>query len=92
MTLGHVVLAIDELDAATLAHELAHVRQYEIYGALMIPLYAAGALSAAARGAHYYRDNPFEVGAKRAAADLSAGARLPKQKGTNRGRTSKGEP
>lgn len=93
MTLGHVVLATGELDPETLAHELAHVRQYEIYGPFTMPLYAAGALAAAARGGHHYRDNPFEVAARRAVAGFSRDGRVPKQMGgrSDRGPTTKGE-
>ena len=67
ITFGHVVLATDELTPEVLEHELAHVRQYETYGAFTVPLYLAAAALVAARGADPYRDNPFEVAARRAA-------------------------
>lgn len=67
ITFGHVVLAIDELDEKTLVHELEHVRQYERAGLLYGPLYLLAALRAILKGGHYYRDNSFEVAARRAA-------------------------
>jgi hypothetical protein len=67
MTLGHVVLCVDEIDAALLAHELVHVRQYERLGPLFIPAYGIASLAAALRGGDIYRDNAFEVEARRRA-------------------------
>lgn len=68
ITFGQVVLAVDELDAATLAHELIHVRQYERWGPLYVPAYLLGSVAALLRGRHYYRDNPFEIEARGPAA------------------------
>jgi hypothetical protein len=68
ITLGHVVLAVDRLDDATLRHEIAHVRQYERWGPLLIPAYLIACVVAAARGGHYYRDNVFERSARAEAA------------------------
>ena len=65
-TLGHVVLAVDELDPATMAHELAPVRQYESWGLLLLPVYLLSSLAAALGGRHHYRDNRFEIAARRA--------------------------
>lgn len=65
ITLGHVVLAVDELDDETIRHELVHVRQYERWGPLFIPAYLLASLLARLRGGHPYRDNPFEVAARR---------------------------
>jgi len=61
MTLGHVVVGRDPgcLDR-TRAHERVHVRQYEQWGPFFLPAYFTASLVAAARGRHYYRDNPFE--------------------------------
>ena len=64
ITFGHVVLSVDELDPRTLSHELAHVRQYERWGPLFIPLYLGASLRARLRGGHGYRDNAFEVAAR----------------------------
>ncbi|HEX2057207.1 MAG TPA: hypothetical protein VHI71_02460 [Actinomycetota bacterium] len=57
---GHVVLCVDEADDDLLAHELVHVRQYERWGILLWPAYAAASLSAKLRGGRAYRDNHFE--------------------------------
>lgn len=60
ITFGHVVLCVDELDTATFRHELVHVRQYERWGILLWPAYAAASSWARLRGGHAYRDNHFE--------------------------------
>jgi hypothetical protein len=61
ITFGHVVLGRSRVALdATRAHERVHVRQYERWGPLFIPLYLAASLWAAARGGHAYYDNPFE--------------------------------
>ncbi|MFN2490003.1 MAG: hypothetical protein ABR529_09745 [Actinomycetota bacterium] len=65
MTLGHVVLCIDEVDDALLGHELVHVRQHEMLGPLFLPSYALASLVAVARGGDAYSDNAFEVAARR---------------------------
>src|SRR5918998_102653 len=39
MTLGHIVLCVDDLDDATMRHELVHVRQFEKLGILFMPVY-----------------------------------------------------
>lgn len=61
ITFGHVVLGCD---AATLegtrAHERVHVRQYERWGPLFIPLYLGASAWAWAEGRDPYRDNVFE--------------------------------
>jgi hypothetical protein len=62
---GHVVLSVDELDPKTLDHELAHVVQYERWGVFLPPAYVIASLWARARGGHHYRDNHFEVAARR---------------------------
>lgn len=64
ITFGHVVLCVDELDDALLAHELVHVRQYERLGALFMPAYLWASASAWQRGGHYYRDNRYEIEAR----------------------------
>ena len=65
ITFGHVVLAVDELDEETIQHELVHVRQYERWGPLFVPAYVVASLVTRLRGGHHYRDNPFEVAARR---------------------------
>jgi hypothetical protein len=61
MTLGHVVLGLDQnsLDLCR-KHERIHVRQYERWGSLMIPLYLLSSAAARIRGRHPYWDNRFE--------------------------------
>ena len=67
--LGHVVVARDAATAeAWRAHERAHVTQAERWGPLFLPAYAAAALWTFARGAHPYRDHPFEREARAVAA------------------------
>ncbi len=65
ITLGHVVLSVHELDRATFRHELVHVGQYERLGPLMFIAYPLASLQAKLRGGHHYRDNRFEVEARR---------------------------
>lgn len=49
-------------------HELEHVRQQRTFGVLFVPLYfVALPLWCLVRGRHPYRDNPFELAARRAA-------------------------
>jgi len=62
VTLGHVVLGrdADALDEAR-EHERVHVAQYERWGPLFLPAYAAASVWAALKGRHYYYDNTFEV-------------------------------
>jgi hypothetical protein len=61
ITFGHVVLAAgsESLDE-TRAHERVHVRQYERWGALFLPLYLLSSLLALLRGRSVYMDNVFE--------------------------------
>ena len=61
ITFGHVVWGCDQtcLDISR-THERVHVRQYERWGPLLIPLYLAAAVIAAHRGLDPYRENLFE--------------------------------
>lgn len=61
ITFGHVVWGCDQkcLDG-TREHERVHVRQYERWGPLFIPLYLAASVIVAWQGLDPYRDNPFE--------------------------------
>ncbi|MBL8827902.1 MAG: hypothetical protein JNM18_13075 [Planctomycetaceae bacterium] len=62
MTLGHVVWGCDRASLErTRAHERVHVRQYERWGPLFIPLYLSWSLWLEWQGRDPYRDNPFEV-------------------------------
>ncbi|MFN8587929.1 MAG: hypothetical protein U0704_08995 [Candidatus Eisenbacteria bacterium] len=66
ITLGHVVLAAsDDVLARVRAHEHAHVRQYERWGALLLPAYVLASLWQLARGGAPYHDNWFERDARR---------------------------
>ena len=61
ITLGHVVMGVDDgCLAEARAHEHVHVRQYERWGVLFFPLYAASSLVQIACGRDPYRDNAFE--------------------------------
>jgi hypothetical protein len=61
ITLGHVVLGRDrETLARTRIHERIHVRQYERWGPLFLPVYLLASLFVLLRGGHPYWDNPFE--------------------------------
>jgi hypothetical protein len=61
MVLGHVILARDQacLERSR-AHEMAHVRQFERWGVLLVPTYVAVAWWLALRGYDPYMDHPFE--------------------------------
>ncbi|MAT71102.1 MAG: hypothetical protein CMJ58_16430 [Planctomycetaceae bacterium] len=61
MTLGHVVLGqtAAALDVCR-EHELVHVRQYERWGPLFVPVYFLCSGWVWLRGGDPYRDNPFE--------------------------------
>lgn len=61
ISLGHVVLAVDELDDATFRHELVHVGQFEKWGPALLLAYPTASLLARLRGGHHYRDNRFEL-------------------------------
>jgi hypothetical protein len=75
ITLGHVILARDAgVLARWRAHEQVHVRQYERFGVLLIPLYLASSAWLWLRGRHAYRDNPFERAAFGAEATCGAEA------------------
>lgn len=63
---GHVVVSVDEPTPTLWAHELVHVRQTEIFGPLMAPLY----LWLLSR--HGYRNHPMEMAARLGAAQTSA--------------------
>lgn len=61
ITFGHVIIGINEpVLAACRDHEHVHVRQYERWGPLFIPLYLASSLLELVRGGDPYLDNHFE--------------------------------
>jgi hypothetical protein len=61
MTLGHVILALNQ-DCLNRSrpHEHVHVRQYERWGPVMLPLYLVMSGILYIRGLDPYLDNPFE--------------------------------
>jgi len=68
ITIGRHVFAWREMNARETAHELAHVRQWQALGWRYPIAYVAASLKARRSGAHWYRDNPFEVEAREIAA------------------------
>jgi hypothetical protein len=61
MTLGHVILARDaECMDRSRVHELVHVRQYERWGPLLLPVYWLVSAWLRCRGYDPYLDHPFE--------------------------------
>jgi hypothetical protein len=67
ITIGQVIIfESDVVDLTLLTHELRHVWQQRRWGPLFFPAYGVASLLALARGGHAYRDNPFEVDARKA--------------------------
>lgn len=66
MTLGHAILGQDiETLEIVRTHEQIHVRQYEKWGVLFIPVYLVCSICLWFAGKDCYRDNPFEQQAYR---------------------------
>lgn len=61
ITFGHVILGLNHalLDSFR-SHEHVHVRQYERWGILFIPVYLGSSLLQFLRGRHPYFENRFE--------------------------------
>lgn len=76
ITIGRWIISWRPLDAVELAHELAHVKQWERHGLLFIPRYFRASRRAQNAGKDRYRDNEFEVEA-RAAEDVARSAISP---------------
>jgi hypothetical protein len=66
-TLGHYVFSRGPIPDRTLAHEFEHIRQWERYGPLFLPLYFGSSAAALFRGRRPYWDNRFEAAARRRA-------------------------
>lgn len=67
ITFGHVVLATcSDSIQATRKHEREHVRQYEHWGLLFFPAYLLAGMLAWLKGGNPYRDNVFEIAARKA--------------------------
>lgn len=64
VTFGHVVLCVDDADDDLMTHELVHVRQYERWGPLFVPVYLLASAIARLRGGRAYADNHFELAAR----------------------------
>ena len=64
ITFGHVILGRAPVDPALLRHELAHVRQYDRWGPLYMPVYGALYLF------YGYARHPFELAAMREAGEV----------------------
>ena len=75
ITIGGQTWAWRRLEPAELAHEACHVAQWQRYGARFIPRYLRASWRAWRAGGDAYRDNAFEVAARRTArAAAPAGA------------------
>jgi len=69
ITLGHVILGVGpDVLSRVRWHERAHVRQYERWGPLFFPLYAAASLVAWLNHRSPYWQNHFERQARHEAA------------------------
>jgi hypothetical protein len=66
ITLGGEILAWRALTADELAHELQHVRQWSRFGVTFPVRYLFAGWAARRAGKHWYRDNRFEVEARKA--------------------------
>ena len=64
MTVGFVILSARPLTGHLLAHEQQHIRQYEVWGPLFIPVYLVLAIG------YGYRRHPMEIRAQRAAGEI----------------------
>ena len=61
ITFGHVILGIDQAALSSCrSHERVHVRQYERWGILFIPLYCGSSILQLLRGRDPYLENRFE--------------------------------
>ena len=67
ITIGPLILAWRPPSEQELAHEVAHVRQWRRHGVLFVPRYLLASQRAARAGGDRYRDNVFEIEARRAA-------------------------
>src|SRR5271157_644031 len=66
-TLGRYVFARGPVPADILAHECEHVRQWERFGPLYLPLYLGSSAYALLRGRRPYWNNAFEIAARQRA-------------------------
>ena len=73
ITIGRLIISWRPLDAVELAHELAHVRQWQRHGLLFIARYLAASRKAAKAGLDRYRENEFEIEARAAEEAVRSG-------------------
>ena len=73
ITLGRHVFAWRAMNERELAHELAHVQQWQMHGWRFPIAYLVASLRARRSGRHWYRDNPFESEARAATKGPGAG-------------------
>ena len=66
-TLGRYVFAREAVTQDVLAHECEHIRQWQRFGPLYLPLYFGSSALASLRGRPAYWDNRFEAAARRQA-------------------------
>ncbi len=71
ITIGRTIVAWRPLNDTELAHELEHVRQWGRYGLRFPIVYLAASVSARRGGGGWYRDNRFEVEARKAADTIA---------------------
>ncbi|MGZ6266618.1 MAG: hypothetical protein ACXWN4_06915 [Candidatus Limnocylindrales bacterium] len=74
-TLGRYVFARGSIPEHTLEHEIEHIRQWQRFGPLYLPLYFGSSAVALFRGRRPYWDNLFESAA-RLRADREMAARF----------------
>lgn len=74
ITIGRDIWSWRPMTGPELEHELCHVRQWRRYGLLFVPRYLRASWRAWRTGGDPYRDNAFEVAARRAATDPGAAA------------------
>ena len=64
MTVGFVILSARPVTGRLLAHEQHHIRQYEVWGPLFIPVYLVLSIG------YGYRRHPMEIRAQRASGEI----------------------
>lgn len=68
---GHIILAVTDEELQRIGlHERVHVEQYERWGPLFFPAYAASSVFQLIRGRNPYWDNHFEVAARQRCNEL----------------------
>ena len=60
ITIGHRIFSWRKLDEVELAHELVHVKQWQLYGVSFVVRYFMASRAAKAAGGDRYWDNIYE--------------------------------